>query len=343
MRAMRQLALVLAVVAGLVTNSLAGPPRLASAEPWNNIFAGGERTFRYTVDRVLTGRVTWMLSRESRVLTRGEVALPMAADEARMIEFRVAIPEVKDGVVFACDLTVALVPQDASEAAVTSRRTLHLFPKDPFIDRQQWLKNLGIRLFDPEKKTAERFTKAGIPFAEIRTTDVLAAVRDGLVVVGEGVSLKEERGLAAAMGRAAEAGVPVLCLALRNGDMPMPPAGADASADKALARLTFRRADVVAELDKRLDWTTWAPDRDAVASSLVLSAERRVVAVEVVNGDRGWAWMEAMFPGGGRLVVCGFGIGAAWDDSPTPRYLLLRLLEQMGKKDKRGEDGGSDR
>jgi hypothetical protein len=199
------------------------------------------------------------------------------------------------------------------------------------------LRDLGIRLFDPEKKTAERFAKADIPFTEIRTTDALAVVRDGLVVVGEGVSLKEERGLASAMSRVVEAGVPVLCLALRNGEMPLPTEGVSETQGKPPLRMTFRRADIIAELDKRLDTGTWAPGRDAVASSLVLSADRRVVAVEAVNGDRGWSWMDIAFQGGGRLVVCGFGIVSGWEESPTPRFLLLKVLEDVGKKSRRGE------
>lgn len=319
----------------------AGAPEIAPAETRNNVFAGGERTFRYVVtsDKTLDGRITWVLSRDSRALVRGESAVQTTAGEPRTVEFRVTVPAVKDGVVFSCDLTVSLVPQGAAGASATSRRTLWLFSDNAFADRTQWLKGLGIRLFDPEKKTAERFTQADIPFTEIRTTDALAAMRDGLVVVGEGISLKEERGLVSAMKQAVEAGVPVLCLALRNGEMPLAAGSIEDKPAPVPTRMTFRRADIIPELDKRLDWKTWAPGRDAVASSLVLSAERRVVAVEAVTGDRGWAWMDVAFPGNGRLVVCGFAIVSGWEESPTPQFLLLRVLEQMGNKGKRGDVG----
>jgi hypothetical protein len=334
-----QLLVTTGVIACLGTDALAGGTTVVPAETWNGVFAGGERTFRYliTSDRATDGRVTWELSRESRALARGEVTVQTQAGESRTVEFRVPIPEVKEGVVFACDLTVSLVPQGASAQPATSRRTLWLFPDNAFADRKQWLRDLGIRLFDPEKKTAERFAKADIPFTEIRTTDALAVVRDGLVVVGEGVSLKEERGLASAMRQAAEAGVPVLCLVLSGGEMPLPTEGASDGGGKPPVRMAFRRADIISELDKRLDWKTWAPGREATASSLVLSADRRVAAVEAVKGDRGWPWMDVAFEGGGRLVVCGFGIVAGWDGSPSPRYLLLKLLEEMGKKNKMGE------
>jgi hypothetical protein len=334
-----QMLITVVAFACLGTGALAGGTTIVPTETWNNVFAGGERTFRYVVtsDRAVDRRVTWLLSRDSRVLARGEVAVQAQAGEAHTVEFRVTLPEVKEGVIFPCYLTVALVSKDAGPEVPLSGRTLYLFPKDSFADRKQWLKDLGIRLFDPEKKTAECFAKADIPFTEIRTTDALAAVRDGLVVVGEGVSLKEERGLASAMSQAVEAGVPVLCLALRGGEMPLPTESVSETQGKAPIRMTFRRADIITELDKRLDMKTWAPGRNAVASSLVLSADRRVAAVEAVGGDRGWAWMDVAFQGGGRLVVCGFAIVSGWEDSPTPRFLLLRVLEEMGKKSKTGE------
>jgi hypothetical protein len=318
---------------------LAAGPQVVPVESWNNVFGGGEQSFRYVVsgESALDGRVTWALSRDSRALARGETAAQSPAGEPLTVTFRVEVPAVKEGVVFPCELSVAYVPQGAAEAAATHRRTLWMFPKDAFADRKQWLARLAIRLFDPEKKTAERFSKAGIPFTDVRTTDALAAVREGLVIVGEGVSLKEERGLAPAMRQAAEAGVPVLCLALRGGEMPLPAEGVSEAGGKPPVWMTFRRADVITELDKRLDCKTWAPGREVTASSLVLSAERRVSAVEAVKGDRGWSWMDVAFEGGGRIVVCGFPIVSGWEESPTPRYLLLRVLEEMGKKDRRGE------
>jgi hypothetical protein len=336
--------LICAGLVGAAPMTPAGEPAVAPLDAWNNVFAGREQSFRYvvTADQALDGRVVWELSRESRALARGETAVQAAKGEPHAVDLRVALPPVKEGVVFSCDLSVAYVPQGGSGPRSTHRRTLWLFPDDPFTDCRQWLTNLVIRLFDPEKKTVERFTKAGIPFAEVRTTDALAAVREGLVVVGEGVSLKEERGLASAMGQAVEAGVPVLCMALRGGEMPLPTEGVSETQGKAPTRMSFRRADIITELDKRLDTKTWAPGADAVASSLVLSADRRVAAVEAVKGDRGWAWMEVAFHGGGRLVVCGFAIVSGWEGSPAPRYLLLRVLEEMGEKSKR-VDGGDEK
>jgi hypothetical protein len=37
------------------------------------------------------------------------------------------------------------------------------------------------------------------------------------------------------------------------------------------------------------------------------------------------SWGEA----GGRLVLCTFGIVEKWNDSPAPRYLLMKMLESV--------------
>ncbi|MDT8389676.1 MAG: hypothetical protein RRC34_04105 [Lentisphaeria bacterium] len=48
-----------------------------------------------------------------------------------------------------------------------------------------------------------------------------------------------------------------------------------------------------------------------------------------LSQERGWSWLEMDFPGNGRLLVVGFPVIEAWEESPTPRFLLSRLLEYV--------------
>ena len=51
------------------------------------------------------------------------------------------------------------------------------------------------------------------------------------------------------------------------------------------------------------------------------------------RGCCGSPWPEARFVGGGRLLVCGFGLTArTWGAGPMPLFLLARVLELMPPK-----------
>ena len=91
-----------------------------------------------------------------------------------------------------------------------------------------------------------------------------------------------------------------------------------------------------ADLDKRLDATSWPPDGKVVASSLAVRSRREVVVADAVAGDTAWPWLELRFPGDrAKLVVCGFGIVSHWEAGPAPRFLLARILEFLDGKENR--------
>ena len=237
------------------------------------------------------------------------------------------IPEVKPGVVLKTRLRVQLQGVGAAKPEATHDHVLWVFPDDPFANRKEWLKGLKIALFDPEKTTAEPLKKLEVPFDEINSVPALGAVREGLLLVGAGVSFKDYPDLAETLNKAAANGLPVLCLARVGGTLPPPGTAPKAPRPRAVA---WRRADHITTLDARLDASAW-PEGKVVASTLTLKAEDGAVVAEASTEEDGWPWFEAEFPTKkGRLIVCGFGlIGKAWDAGPTPRYLFARLLEVL--------------
>ena len=90
------------------------------------------------------------------------------------------IPAVKEGIALQAELSVTAYAGDGKQPAATHTKAVWIFAPDPFVDRSQWLRGLGITLFDPPGKTAEVFEKAHIPFKLTRNTDALPELEKGL-------------------------------------------------------------------------------------------------------------------------------------------------------------------
>ena len=285
-----------------------------------------------TADAPFSGRLTWRLAAAGATLQEGDAVVSAPEAGTHAMQLRLRSPAVKPGVAMAAVLRMAAVADGGGAAATAAEMPVWLFPADPFAGRLEWLKGLGIRLFDPEQKTADRFREAGVPFDEVRSISAAAASPGGLLVVGEGLSFRERRGLFGELARAAAAGMPVVCLAPADGQWSI--AGDEDQAPPAPDRMTFRRAEVIRGLDKRLDATGWMPDGKLTARTLGLLGERGPVAVEVREGDAGWVWLELEYaaPRGAapgrpaRLVVCTLPVIERWDQGPSPRYWFAELL-----------------
>jgi hypothetical protein len=309
------------------------PPTVEPRERWSNVFGGKKVELRYNVKsaKAWKGSASWSLAAENdRTLASGEVEVNADADKPDELSIKVEIPEVKPGVVLKTRLRVQLLATGVAKPVATHTRPLWVFADDPFADRKEWLKGLKIALFDPEKTTAEPLKKLDVPFDEINGVPALKEVKEGMLLVGAGVSFKDYPDLAEALIKAAANGLPVLCLAPAGGTLPTPGSALKEPRPRAVA---WRRVDHITALDARLDALEW-PEGKVVASTLTLKAENDVVVAEAGTGDDGWTWLDAEYPTKkGRLIVCGFGlIGKAWDASPTPRYLFARLLEVLNAK-----------
>jgi hypothetical protein len=323
----------------LITMAIvAGCPGLAEAEvtirpceAWSGVFGGSEQEFSFEIvkgDGALE-RLTWVFSAKNRTIARGEQSWDRSVDRGSV---RLAVPPVRDGVIFPAELKVEIFGS-GSDPVARHVKPLWIFPDDPFAGRTAWLAEQQIALFDPPGHTRDVLVEAGVPLHEIHRLAVLDEVREGLVLVGEGVSFRAHRGLAESLLRRAAAGVAVLCLAPADGQWPVP--GMEDAPGATAARpasLIWKRAGVIRELDKRLDADGWPPDGDFVASGVRLVGVRGQVAADVHTDGDVWPWYEIRYPGHRAVcVVCGFGIVAHWDAGPAPRFLLARILEYLAE------------
>ncbi len=320
--------ILLGVLLGATVLHAESTNSISLREPWSNVFGGKESTFHVSVTgaSALSGRLGWQLAAEGRTLARGESVITVSPAVPGEAVLRIPVPEVKPGVILQTRLS--LVVLDGARETGRLEKTLWVFPEDALADRREWLKALRLSLFDPVGKTAKLFDGLGIPYSGVRAVDALAEVKDGVIIIGEGVSFKEYRGLAASMFKTAASGVSVLCLAPAGGGVELP-----ATAEGDLPRpdsMEFLRAGVISRLDKRLESSGWAPDGRSATCGMALSGQRGSVLVEAGNDAADWSWIELGYgKNNAKWVMCGFGIVGKWADSPTPRFLLVKVLERV--------------
>jgi hypothetical protein len=297
----------------------------AAGQGWTTALAGSRATLEFAVKAApgFRGALAWTLAEAAngRVLPggRGESAVAAGGRAKLTLTF----PAVNPGVVLKAKLAVALTDA-GGKALATHDKVIHVFHPNPFEGRTKALEALKIAVYEPDPagRTAAALKELQVPFEEKKTLAALAEGKAGVVVVAEGVSFKDEPGLADALLGLARRGVTVICLAPSAGTLPVPGADADRGED-----LSLLRRDAITKLDDRLDAESWGGGQ-VVASTVSLKAVEGSVVAEVAAGPGGWPWLQVDYPRArGRLLVCGFAVVARWQASPTPRYLFAKVLE----------------
>jgi hypothetical protein len=310
------------------------------AIPQTNLFGGKDANtprevsfpLMVSTPRAFKGHVSWTFAIGNAPIQSAEVPLANAPGKPTRIILPLRVPFVREGLVVKGKLVVDLLSQDQRTPVAHYEQPLWIFHPQPFAQRQAWLKDLKIILYDPRETTAPVLKKMDIPFEEAPNLSSLSEIKSGLILVGEGVSFEDERELPELLVKAAARGVPVLCLAPAKGMLPLP--GMEDNALPSAQSVALHRGDIIAQLDKRLDIRGWPPDGRAIASALAVKAVEGNVVAEVTDGTSGWPWLEIAYAREGRLVVCGFGLMSHWEAGPAPRYFFARLLERLNRRRK---------
>ena len=288
-------------------------------DPPASVFGGRAAAWRWEVTgpTALEGNVAWNLAVSGGVIARREVRVAARAGEVAGGVIEVDLPDVQEGVIAEGRLQMAL--RDESGQVLAGREhSFYVFGTNPAAGRKEWLRGLELSVYDPEGRTAERLEELDWPFHRVSNLSALESVGSHMLLVGEGVSLRSARGLMEAAVRVAEQGGRVLVLAPADGAFAPPGSG---EGERTPETLWFHDAAYVQGLDKRLD----APP---LRAAFRLGGQRTGPVVSV-EADGGWAFMEARWPGGGTLLLGGCGLLETWETSPSPRFLLVRMLEGM--------------
>ncbi|MFM9961820.1 MAG: hypothetical protein ACKV2Q_11415 [Planctomycetaceae bacterium] len=319
----------------LVVSSCLSPARaddsltIARVEHWSSVFGESETrwTYRVSAEQPFRDRVAWRLTVNQRTLASGELQARGEADKPGEVTLPLRWPKVKEGTALAAQLSVSV-------GDVRHEQSVWVFSRDPFVDRREWLQSLKLSVFDPPGETVKLLKESDVPHERLRTRGAVDDVNEGIVIVGEGVSLKKHDGLIDDLRSLAARGVSVLCMASADGEFRLSP-------DKPwAASVQLRRSDVIRDLDKRLD-AAWWPTGPSHRQGLRVEAMDDEVIAKISDNAKAWPWAEWEYeidtgsdrqdfsPTRPRFVWCGFGIVSAWDDGPTPRYLFVKLLERL--------------
>lgn len=312
--------------------TLAAEPNVSvrRVDSWTNLFAGKPASMSCEVSSKQAGEATllWSLVVSGGVIARGEKAVTLNVARAVEVAWDVDLPEVKPGLIVPATLRLAVHPQGGSPKfePVEENVVLSICSPDATALRGEWLKSLDIVLFDPAQRTADVFERNRIP-CRVADDPQCAGLTKGLILYGEGINPARLDAVWSAAIEAASAGRRVLVMASPGAVVPME--GLLASSTDSLRSVSLKRNDIIRELDKRLDATAWPKPGRLVASSLHLSVRGEQPRVEFRDDAEGWSWLHVRHRSGGRLIWLGFGLAESWDATPTARYLLLKVLEEL--------------
>jgi len=313
-------------------------------QSWTNVFAGEEVTQSFRLNRLSIPEesVGWSVLLDSAVIRRSESPVKSDPQHGPVFAITFKVPDGDARVQLPISILVSTNGKD-----VLAKR-LWVYPKDPFQRPLNLAATDELVVFDPAGKTADRLKSLNLKFRVERNLEAMSRLKSGLLIAGEGVSFREHRGLSRVLLAAAQRGVRVLCLAPSAGSVLLSddiaagkaklesastngesPIARPVQIDGILTSLIFRQADVLHTFDKHLDSADWRTPASIFGPGLRISTKAGQTSVEINEGSSEWAWVDAGFVGGGRLVITNLQMIEHWDAGPAPRYALWHSLKQI--------------
>ena len=297
----------------------------ATGEPVWNAFAGRETLVVGGInERLPPGERVWFrVAKERRTVASGTVG---GVSNGR-VEVPIRLPEMKPGVALPFEVELRA---GSEQGRVLRNGTMWAFSEQPFDPARRLTAPRTLLLYDPDGHTAAALRSIGLSCDTLERPALLEGVTNAVIVVGEGLSLESERGLADLLDSAVTRGNRVLMLAPHDGQF-KPPATWRVLLAGNVEEVLRKPAAVPAPY--KLDLSGWPPDGRAAQVRFRLAAERdaAVFTVTPEAGCEAVGWDDAA--SGGRFRACGLGIVAKWNETPAARWLLVELVEGLAKEE----------
>jgi hypothetical protein len=179
-------------VADRVIAAIGSTPRrgfAGSPEPWSNVTAGEEITLYRLPDAAAGQVVAWSVAVDTAVIVRSQSEVRANADRQPVLAVKFRLPQGE-----ATSIVPVMVRVARGGREVPAKR-LWIYPGDPFQQPISHLPAEPLVLFDPQGATAARWEGTPLRVRREKNISALAELGEGTLVIGEGVSFREFRGL----------------------------------------------------------------------------------------------------------------------------------------------------
>lgn len=320
--------LIFKISVGLLIILFAAPSRadndalLEIASPNRNIFSGKDSLILiHSTLSQPNSSINWIVSKNNQIISQGTDNLRINKNLPPSI--LIHAPDIKEGVVTPVSLHLSLNTTQNQRAITTAE--FFIFHQNAFSSLRNKLTEMKIGLFDVDQTTRQLFEQSDIPLENIHSVDGLADFNGRIVMIGQGLDLNQMPSIGSEIAALSKRNITVIVLAPKNGSIQIPGDSSPVIAQKVI----MAQENIIRETDKTLD-TTWSFSRPTITSRFNLIPEPNTLKISTVPGNDGWAWIQISFQEKTAPVIfCGFDFTGAWEESPSPRYFLLRLLEKI--------------
>ncbi|MFA5205125.1 MAG: DUF4350 domain-containing protein [Lentisphaeria bacterium] len=322
--------MVVALAAGAAgLGILTGPPapaaevaEVAWRHPVQAVFGGRpvDLPVELRSPAAFQGRLFWRLTAGGRVLASQSQAVSAAKPGAQLVVIKMELPPVRAEVGLAVTAEAWLEAEGTGRHAIAQGK-LWVLGDNPF----PALQLPELPLWDLDNRLTPGLEQAGVK-CRAWLPDA-AGAPDTLILVGPGISPEAQAGEVDRLLRTVVAGGTVIWVSPGAGRLPLPQGGDG----KPLlpSRLWFQSTAVMAELDKRLGvaWSGALPIELAPVEFPAALCDVRDRPAAADPAAPALVWLEARWPGGGRLILCTLPLAEAWNAGPAARYLLAAMLQ----------------
>jgi hypothetical protein len=275
----------------------------------HTFYAGKEACINIKNDGLSGKNLSWNLKYSGLTIAAAEIAIP----ESGTVELKFTFPEIKEGGCVTAELTCVSGDKKLLKNII-------FFSPNPFSFKKKILEKMKIGLWSP---TGDDSAKIILKALGVMTFDVANfADFKGEVLIVCGIDFGKSSGLEKELVNICSSGSNILIINPKAGSLPL--------RIESFKNLIFSRNEKIIEYDRKFDSEKWC-DSSPNEKSLNLIPFDSGVAVKVAGNRNAFTFMSAKI-GRGELVICTWDIFGKADKSPTPVYLLEKIISEREKR-----------